>query len=207
MIIYLAGPLFSLAERRFNEEFAKTLERSFLPSMVILPEDHAAKIDEADGFSDRMYTFALDAINHSDAVVAILDGTDADSGTCIEIGYAKAKSKFVIGVRTDFRSGEDRGLNLMVSNICTHLVVRPSTSVNLDELAEEVARTWLPAPWAFRPIPTNLPWHERLTPRRVARPDRACGQRPRAFGRKTAAANRPSGQAAKNDRQERPVAD
>ncbi len=140
MIIYLAGPLFSLAERRFNEDFAKALEQSFLPSMVILPQDHAAKIDEADGFAERMYCFALDAINHSDAVVAILDGADSDSGTCIEIGYAKAKGKLIVGVRTDFRSGEDHGLNLMVSNICTHLVVRPSTSVNLDELAEEVAR-------------------------------------------------------------------
>lgn len=103
MIIYLAGPLFSLAERRFNEEFAKALEQSLLPSMVILPQDHAAKIDETAGFSERMYSFALDAINHSDAVVAILDGTDADSGTCIEIGYAKAKGKLVVGVRTDFR--------------------------------------------------------------------------------------------------------
>ena len=139
MIIYLAGPLFSLAERRFNEEFARVLERSFFPSMVILPQDHAAKIGEKDGFSERMYSFALDAINHSDAVVAILDGTDADSGTCIEIGYAKAKGKLVVGVRTDFRAGEDRGLNLMVSNVCSHLVIRLSTSIGLEELAEEVA--------------------------------------------------------------------
>jgi nucleoside 2-deoxyribosyltransferase len=141
MIIYLAGPLFSLAERRFNEEFAKALEQSFLPSMVILPQDHAAKIGEAAGFSERMYTFALDAINHSDVVVAILDGADSDSGTCIEIGYAKAKGKKVVGVRTDFRSGEDRGVNLMVANICTHLVIRRSTTISLEELAEEVANT------------------------------------------------------------------
>ncbi len=139
MIIYLAGPLFSLAERRFNEEFAKALERSLVPSMVILPQDHAAKIGEASGFAERMYCFALDAINHSDVVVAILDGADSDAGTCIEIGYAKAKSKLIIGVRTDFRSGEDRGLNLMVSNICSHLVIRSSTSTSLEELAEEVA--------------------------------------------------------------------
>ena len=139
MIIYLAGPLFSLAERRFNEEFAKALEQSFLPSMVILPQDHAAKIGEAAGFSERMYCFALDAINHSDAVVAILDGADTDSGTCIEIGYAKAKGKLIIGVRTDFRSGEDRGLNLMVSNICSHLVIRPSTSICSGGIGEEVA--------------------------------------------------------------------
>ena len=140
MIIYLAGPLFSLAERRFNEEFAKALEQSFLPSMVILPQDHAAKLGEASGFAERMYCFALDAINHSDAVVAILDGADTDSGTCIEIGYAKAKGKLVVGIRTDFRAGEDRGLNLMVSNICEHSIIRSSTSIGLEELADEVAR-------------------------------------------------------------------
>ena len=140
MIIYLAGPLFSLAERRFNEEFANALERSYFPSMVILPQDHASKIDEAPGFAERMYCFALDAINHSEVIVAILDGADTDSGTCIEMGYAKAKGKLVIGVRTDFRSGEDRGMNLMVSNICSHLIVLHSTSTTLQELAEEVAR-------------------------------------------------------------------
>ena len=139
MIIYLAGPLFSLAQRRFNEEFAKALEQSLIPSMVILPQEHAAKLDEAAGFAERMYRFALDAINHSDVVVAILDGSDADSGTCIELGYAKAKGKLIVGVRTDFRTGEDRGLNLMVSNICSHLVVRPSTSFTLEEVADEVA--------------------------------------------------------------------
>ena len=141
MIIYLAGPLFSLAERRFNEEFAKGLERSIVPSMVILPQDHAAKVGEATGFAELMYSFALDAINHSDVVVAILDGADSDSGTCIEIGYAKAKGKTIIGVRTDFRTGEDQGLNLMVSNICSHLIVRLSTSVALEELAEDVAHS------------------------------------------------------------------
>ena len=139
MIIYLAGPLFSLAERRFNEEFAKALERSIFPSMVILPQDHAAKLGEAAGFAERMYSYALDAINHSDAVVAILDGADADSGTCIEIGYAKAKDKPIIGIRTDFRTGEDRGLNLMVSNLCSHLIIRPSTSFCLEEVADDVA--------------------------------------------------------------------
>ncbi len=156
MIIYLAGPLFSLAERRFNEEFAKVLERSLYPAMVILPQDHGAKIDQAAGFTERMYCYSLDAINHSDAVVAILDGADSDSGTCIEIGYAKAKGKLIIGVRTDFRSGEDRGLNLMVSNICSHLVTCPSTSVTLDELAGEVAGLLAGGKAAFSEDPDDV---------------------------------------------------
>jgi nucleoside 2-deoxyribosyltransferase len=156
MIIYLAGPLFSLAERRFNEEFAKALEQSFVPCMVILPQDHGAKIDTTVGFAERMYCYALDAINHSDAVVAILDGADSDSGACIEIGYAKAKGKLIIGVRTDFRTGEDRGLNLMVSNVCSHLVNRSSTSVGLEELADEVASVLAGSKPADSPDPSGV---------------------------------------------------
>ena len=124
--------------------------------MVILPQDHGAKIAGEAGFAERMYSFSLDAINHSDVVVAILDGADTDSGTCIEIGYAKAKGKLVIGVRTDFRSGEDRGLNLMVSNICSHLVVAPSTSVGLEELADEVARVLVGGKGVLSADPSGL---------------------------------------------------
>jgi nucleoside 2-deoxyribosyltransferase len=42
-------------------------------------------------------------IRESDAVLAILDDCDLDSGTCAEIGYAAALPRPIIGVRTDFR--------------------------------------------------------------------------------------------------------
>jgi nucleoside 2-deoxyribosyltransferase len=35
--------------------------------------------------------------------VAILDGPDVDSGTAFEVGYACAKGKPVIGLKTDMR--------------------------------------------------------------------------------------------------------
>ena len=37
-------------------------------------------------------------------VVAILDGPDVDSGTEFEVGYACAKGKPVIGLKTDVRT-------------------------------------------------------------------------------------------------------
>ncbi len=43
MIIYLAGPRFSLAERRLNEEFARILERCYMPLEVILPQNGHAE--------------------------------------------------------------------------------------------------------------------------------------------------------------------
>jgi nucleoside 2-deoxyribosyltransferase len=70
--------------------------------------------------------------------VAILDGPDSDSGTCIEIAYAHAKGKPVIGVRTDFRDGEIHGLNIMTAGICSAIVKLPSNAGTIDELAENV---------------------------------------------------------------------
>jgi nucleoside 2-deoxyribosyltransferase len=47
------------------------------------------------------------AIDAAQAVVAILDGTDVDSGTAAEIGYAFARGKRIVGYRGDFRLSAD----------------------------------------------------------------------------------------------------
>src|SRR5262245_9160027 len=47
------------------------------------------------------------AIDAAQAVVAVLDGTDVDSGTAAEIGYAFARGKLVVGYRGDFRLSAD----------------------------------------------------------------------------------------------------
>lgn len=47
------------------------------------------------------------AIIEGDIVVAVLDGTDVDSGTAAEIGYAFAKAKKIYGYRGDFRLAAD----------------------------------------------------------------------------------------------------
>lgn len=46
-------------------------------------------------------------IDKSTGLFAILDGTDVDSGTAAEIGYAVAKQKTVLGYRGDFRLAAD----------------------------------------------------------------------------------------------------
>ncbi len=56
-------------------------------------------------------------------VVALLDGQDVDSGTCIELGYAYAKGKKIFGLLTDFRAyhtadPEPHRPNLMVWGVC-----------------------------------------------------------------------------------------
>lgn len=78
----------------------------------------------------------------ADIVVAVLDGSDADSGTAWETGYACAKGIPVIGVRTDFRlQGDDKGLNLMLSRSCTQLIEHSSLEdISPAAIAEDIAR-------------------------------------------------------------------
>jgi nucleoside 2-deoxyribosyltransferase len=47
------------------------------------------------------------AIDRADLVLAVLDGTDVDSGTAAEIGYAFARGKLIVGYRGDFRLSAD----------------------------------------------------------------------------------------------------
>lgn len=59
----------------------------------------------------------MDMIDESDLVLAVLDGSDVDSGVAAEIGYAFAQRKRVLGYRSDFRlTGDNIGsiVNLQV---------------------------------------------------------------------------------------------
>ena len=96
---------FGLAERTFHTEFAKALEYCYMPLQVVLPVDHGSGPGLAGDFH-RSCSSTREAIDQSDAVVAILDGAVADSWTYFGIGYAKGKGKVVIGVRTDLGSSE-----------------------------------------------------------------------------------------------------
>lgn len=65
------------------------------------------------------------AIDDCDAVVALLDGTQVDDGTAWEIGYAYAKGKPVVGIRTDFRNAGDTThgrVNAMIEGSCVAIV-------------------------------------------------------------------------------------
>jgi len=48
-----------------------------------------------------------EGLDKCDLVLAILDGTDVDSGTAAEIGYAFARGKIIFGYRGDFRLASD----------------------------------------------------------------------------------------------------
>lgn len=98
-LVYIAGPLFNEAERTFDETIAEICEdlgfETFLPhrDAGLQEEDNAEDIFSAD----------LRALEMADLVVANLDGHDVDAGTAWEMGYAVARGKTVLGIRTDRR--------------------------------------------------------------------------------------------------------
>jgi nucleoside 2-deoxyribosyltransferase len=62
----------------------------------------------------------VDLIDAADGVLAVLDGTDVDSGTAAEIGYAAARGLPIIGIRLDLRRTGDPGaiVNAQVEHFC-----------------------------------------------------------------------------------------
>lgn len=106
--IYLAGPLFSAAETTFNKNLAVFLEANGYE--VFLPQEQCNNKT-----TEEIFHICKGGVENAVALVAIMDGADADSGTCWECGYAMAKGKPVILVRTDIRdSGDTRGFNAML---------------------------------------------------------------------------------------------
>ena len=73
--------------------------------------------------------------------MALLDGQDADSGTCIELGYAHAKGKKIFGILTDSRAyhtidHKPHRPNLMVTGVCEN---GQTIYHDLDSLAKAFA--------------------------------------------------------------------
>lgn len=138
--IYLAGPLFTQAERLWNRRLADLLQRE-LGCAMILPQDFPVPggLDE-DLHHREIFRLCIDALDACDLVVAILDGPDVDSGTAFEVGYAYARGKPIIGVRTDFRRQQERGTNLMLSRSCHAFVQCVDFHHDAGVLARQVLR-------------------------------------------------------------------
>jgi len=114
--LYLAGPLFTLAEQNFNAELARFLKSEGFE--VWLPQEHEPRRKTA----KAIFEMDVAALEWADVIVACMDGPDPDSGTAWECGYAYAKGKPVVCYRTDFRiTGDTAGApyNLMLSESAT----------------------------------------------------------------------------------------
>jgi nucleoside 2-deoxyribosyltransferase len=124
-LVYLAGPLFSDAERGFLELMVDALAKSSnLDSKAdfFLPHRDGGELGKGPHRKD-IFRLDISQVDSAKIVVALLDGQDVDSGTCIELGYAYAKKKKIFGLLTDFRAyhttdPEPHRPNLMVWGVC-----------------------------------------------------------------------------------------
>jgi len=112
--LYLAGPLFTVAERQFNASLARRLQK--LGYRVFLPQ-RDAMAGRGRHRTRRLYQQCLDGLRAAEIVVAVCDGPTADDGTAWEIGYAAAAGKPVYALRTDSRrAAPDEHVNLMIQH-------------------------------------------------------------------------------------------
>jgi nucleoside 2-deoxyribosyltransferase len=107
--IYVAGPLFSEAEKQYNEYLSKCLED--MGFETFLPQRDGYELSEllANGDSEsvamgKIFKRDISEIQKSDIVVFVMDGRVPDDGACVEIGYAYAMGKECIGLKTDPRT-------------------------------------------------------------------------------------------------------
>ena len=131
MRIYFAGPLFSAAERDWNVALATALREA--GHEVFLPQEQEPGKDAAGIFATD-----VGGIDWADALVAIMDGADPDSGTCWEVGYAYRKKPIVL-VRTDMRRNDGSGgsgYNPMLTESATIRI--DAVAAPIDQVVREV---------------------------------------------------------------------
>jgi nucleoside 2-deoxyribosyltransferase len=130
--VYLAGPLgFAEPGRRYHDEVLVPAVRraGFEPldpwdvtdaqrqALAMGSEPDERRPGMLAAVNRELGRHNAELIRKADAVLAVLDGADVDSGTAAEVGYAAALGRPVIGVRTDTRlSGDNEGalVNLQV---------------------------------------------------------------------------------------------
>jgi nucleoside 2-deoxyribosyltransferase len=162
-MLYLASPLgFAASTRAFLEELVTRLDAlgfevlnpwtlptnasavQDLTDAIAVP-DTATRRERLKDASMRIAAGNEEAIRQANLVVAVLDGTDVDSGTAAEIGFAAALGRPVFGLRTDFRpAGDNEGVvvNLQVQ----WWIERHGGNVthSLDELVEALSTVRIP---------------------------------------------------------------
>ena len=72
-------------------------------------------------------------IDECEAVFAVLDGVDVDSGTAAEIGYAYARDKKIVGYRGDFRLSADNEGSIV--NLQVEYFIRASGGTIISEIS------------------------------------------------------------------------
>ena len=120
-LVYLAGPLgFTEAGRLYHETVLRpaVVDAGFEPldpwetsaahlEVLALPAGDPRRARRLPDVNREIGRRNAEMIRACTAVLAVLDGTDVDSGTAAEIGFAAALARPVIGLRMDLRVAGD----------------------------------------------------------------------------------------------------
>ncbi|MBF0465923.1 MAG: nucleoside 2-deoxyribosyltransferase [Nitrospirae bacterium] len=133
--IYLAGPLFSKAERRwvnlikgYIKRFAedKGLDVNIINPQELISYKEILALGENAKF--EIFNRCRSHLDEVDILVAVLDGSQVDDGTAWEVGYFtkhKQQRQKIVGIRTDVRNvGEFTAttVNAMIECSCDKIV-------------------------------------------------------------------------------------
>ena len=137
-LIYLAAALFTSYDRERNQRIALAIEAAgysvFLPQNVEAPKTGS-------GLNMRVvYEGCLEGLKRCDAVLALVDGAEVDTGVAWELGYAAACGIKSISIRSDLRKSEFEGVNIMVEFGSTVMVYETGYRQSEAELIERMIR-------------------------------------------------------------------
>ncbi len=114
MLVYVAEPLFTPGERKYAEEIDRILSKAGFKTY--LPHRDAGLFERGKSSSRTFFEHDLRLLKECDFVFAILNGTDVDSGTAWEIGFAYANGAKIYGILEDTRKPNLDLLNPMIVN-------------------------------------------------------------------------------------------
>lgn len=88
--LYVAGPIFSEADRDYNEKVTQLIETRFPELDVYLPQRNKTINDKTKCATAEQITYGdfTQNLDHDDLVIALVDGNTAPGiGTVLEVGY------------------------------------------------------------------------------------------------------------------------
>lgn len=141
--VYFAGPLFSQAERNYNQRLCSRIEE--LGYDVFLPQRDGAEMDSP-AYADMtpseraqvIFDIDMEQIRDCEIFLFVLDGRVPDEGACFELGVAYQQSiqgqphKRILGLHTDMRASFiGSKLNAMVAEAFDRIVTSEKELITL----------------------------------------------------------------------------
>ena len=123
--VYVAAPLFNVAEREFNGKLKDDLKQFF---DVFLPQEDGGLIVEMvktglsyEQAAQRVFEMDIAALDRCDILLIVMDGRTIDEGAVFELGYVYSQGKPCYGLQTDDRRLLRTGNNPMIDCACRHV--------------------------------------------------------------------------------------